>query len=57
MITLKHYLNESAKEYDFRIKIAGDIADDFATTMETPLQKYEIKKLSPGKKTQYKISL
>ena len=51
MSTLKHYLNESAKEYDFRIKIAGDIADDFATRMETALQKYDIKKLSAGKKT------
>ena len=51
MSTLKHYLNESAKEYDFKIKIAGDIADDFATRMETALQKYDIKKLSAGKKT------
>ena len=51
MSTLKHYLNESAKEYDFKIKIAGDIADDFATRMETALQKYDVKKLSAGKKT------
>ena len=39
------------EEYDFKIKIAGDIADDFATRMETALQKYDIKKLSAGKKT------
>tara|TARA_X000000950_G_scaffold264063_1_gene336931 strand:+ start:83 stop:685 length:603 start_codon:yes stop_codon:yes gene_type:complete len=51
MSNLKQYLNESAKEYDFKIKIAGDIADDFATRMETALQKYDIKKLSAGKKT------
>ena len=51
MSNLKHYLNESAKEYDFKIKIAGDIADDFATRMETALQKYDVKKLSAGKKT------
>ena len=51
MSTLKHYLNESAKEYDFRIKIAGDVADDFTTRMETALQKYDVKKLSAGKKT------
>ena len=51
MSNLKQYLNESAKEYDFKIKIAGDIADDFATRMETALQKYDVKKLSAGKKT------
>lgn len=51
MSTLKHYLNESAKEYDFKIKIAGDVADDFTTRMETALQKYDVKKLSAGKKT------
>ena len=51
MSTFKQYLTESAKSYDFKIKIAGQIADDFASKMETALQKFEVAKMSAGKKT------
>ena len=45
------YLAESHKQYDYRIKIAGDIDKDFATKLETGLQKFEVAKLSAGKST------
>ena len=51
MSTFQKYLTESAKSYDFKIKIAGQIADDFASKMETALQKFEVAKMSAGKKT------
>ena len=51
MSTFKDYLTESAKSYDYKVKVAGDISDDFASRMETALQKFEVAKLSSGKKT------
>ena len=51
MSTFTHYLTESTKTYEYKIKIAGYIEKDFATRLETALQKFEIQKLSAGKKT------
>ena len=51
MSTFKEYLTESAKSYDYKIKIAGDIDKNFATKMETALGKFEVSKMSAGKKT------
>jgi hypothetical protein len=51
MSTFKHYLTESLKSYDFKIKVAGSIEDGFANKMETALQKFEVAKMSTGKKT------
>ena len=51
MSTFKHYLTESSKSYDFKIKVAGSIEDGFASKMETALQKFEVAKMSAGKKT------
>jgi hypothetical protein len=51
MSMFKDYLTESAKSYDYKVKVAGDISDDFASRMETALQKFEVAKLSSGKKT------
>lgn len=45
------YLTESAKQYDYRIKVAGEIDKDFGTKLETGLQKFEVAKLSAGKST------
>jgi hypothetical protein len=45
------YLSESVKQYDYRIKIAGEIDKDFGTKLETGLQKFEVAKLSAGKTT------
>ncbi len=51
MTDFKQYLAESTKEYDYRIKVAGDLSEDFAARLETALKKYEVKSLSKGKKT------
>ena len=51
MSTFTKYLTESTKTYEYKIKIAGVVADDFATRLETACQKFEIQKLSAGKKT------
>ena len=51
MSTFKQYLTESAKSYDYKIKVAGQLEDGFATKMETALQKFEVAKMSTGKKT------
>ena len=51
MSTFKDYLTESVKSYDYKIKVAGELMDGFASKMETALQKFEVAKLSAGKKT------
>ena len=51
MSTFTKYLTEAAKSYDYKIKVAGDIDKDFATRMETALGKFEVSKMSAGKKT------
>ena len=51
MSTFTQYLAESSKSYDYKVKVAGDISDDFASRMETALAKFEVAKMSAGKKT------
>ena len=51
MSTFAKYLTESVKTYEYKVKIAGDIDKDFTTRMETALGKFEVTKLSAGKKT------
>ena len=51
MSTFTKYLTESIKTYEYKVKIAGDITKDFATRLETACQKFEVQKLSAGKKT------
>ena len=51
MSTFKDYLTESAKSYDYKIKVAGQIADDFASKLESALAKFEVSNMSAGKKT------
>ena len=45
------YLAESTTQYDYRIKIAGELDKDFGTKLEQGLQKFEVAKLSTGKTT------
>ena len=45
------YLAESTTQYDYRIKIAGELDKDFGTKLEQGLQKFEVAKLSAGKTT------
>ena len=51
MSTFKDYLTESAKSYDYKIKVAGTVADDFASKLESALAKFDVAKMSAGKKT------
>jgi hypothetical protein len=51
MSEFARYLSESIKEYVYKIKVAGDLDKDFANQLETACQKFEVKKLSAGKKT------
>jgi len=45
------YLAESTTQYDYRVKIAGELDKDFGTKLEQGLQKFEVAKLSAGKTT------
>ena len=47
----KKYLSEASKQYDFIIKVAGELPEGFEDKMETALKKYEIANLTAGKKT------
>ena len=51
MSTFKQYLSESAKSYDYKIKVAGDSKDIAKNRLETALQKFELAKMSAGKTT------
>jgi hypothetical protein len=51
MKSFVEYLTESKKTYDFKIGVAGDLAEGFADTLETCLQKYSLANISAGKKT------
>ena len=45
------YLTESKKTYNFKVRVAGELPENFADDMERALTKYEIVKISNGKKT------
>tara|TARA_S200000501_G_scaffold254428_1_gene238396 strand:+ start:195 stop:791 length:597 start_codon:yes stop_codon:yes gene_type:complete len=51
MSTFKDYLTESAKSYDYKIKVAGEIDKDFGSKLESALAKFEVANMSAGKKT------
>ena len=51
MSTFSHYLTESTKSYDYKIKVAGALPEGFANKMETALQKFDVANMSAGKKT------
>lgn len=51
MKSFTEYLTESKKTYDFKVGVAGDLADGFADKLETCLEKYALSNISAGKKT------
>tara|TARA_Y100000389_G_scaffold190065_1_gene214531 strand:+ start:752 stop:1309 length:558 start_codon:yes stop_codon:yes gene_type:complete len=51
MKTFAQFLTESEKTYKFFIRVAGEIPEGFVDTMEGNLNKYEVVKLSAGKRT------
>ena len=51
MSTFKDYLTESAKSYDYKIKIAGEPKDIDKNALESALQKFDLASMSAGKST------
>ena len=47
----KKYLTEATKQYDFVIKVAGDLDEGFADKLESALGKFDVANMSAGKKT------
>lgn len=51
MRSFAEILNESKKTYPFKIGVAGPLPEGFADKLETSLAKYDVAKMSSGKKT------
>jgi hypothetical protein len=51
MTNFQEYLAESAKEYSYKIKVAGELDKEYGKKLETGLKKWDVKSLSAGKKT------
>jgi len=45
------YLTEAKKTYKFKVRIAGELPENYADRLESALTKYEIVGISAGKKT------
>jgi hypothetical protein len=51
MKSFKDYLTESKKTYAFKIKVAGDITEEFTSDLKTAMEKFAVVKMSNGKRT------
>jgi hypothetical protein len=51
MKNFQHYLAESERTYNYRIKIVGDVAPDFIKQLEERLKQFEVVKISKPKTT------
>jgi hypothetical protein len=51
MKSFEQYLTESKKTYEFKIKVAGDLSEDFSSKLKTAMDKFSVVKLSNGKRT------
>ena len=51
MKTLKEYLAESVKEYNYKVKILGEVEDGMMDTIENELKKYDLKTMGSPTKT------
>jgi len=49
MKTLKEYLTENKKVYGFKVKVAGDLPENFQDDLKKSLAKYEVVKLDHTK--------
>ena len=45
------YLTEAQKTYKFKVRVAGELPENFADRLESALTKYDIVNISSGKKT------
>ena len=51
MKTFTEYLIETKKVYDFKIKIAGDLAKEFPETLKTAMERFSVATITAGKRT------
>lgn len=51
MKSFQEYLTESKKTYAFRIKVAGDLSEDFNSKLKSAMEKFAVVKMSSGKRT------
>jgi hypothetical protein len=49
MKSLKDYLIEGKKTYDFKIKVAGDLPNKFESNLKTALEKYSVASMKKSK--------
>jgi hypothetical protein len=50
MATIREYIAESVKTYEFKVKIAGDLPEGIEQAMKTALMKYDCASVSKGKR-------
>lgn len=50
MKSFNEYITESKKTYEFKIKVAGDLSEDFKTKLKGALERFSIVKLDNGKR-------
>lgn len=51
MKSFSQYLTESKKTYAFKIKVAGDLTEDFNQKLKGALEKFKVTSISNGKRT------
>ena len=51
MKSFTQYLTESKKTYSFKIKVAGDLSEEFNTKLKGALEKFAVSTMSNGKRT------
>ena len=51
MRSFAYYLTESKKTYKFKIRVAGELPEGVADTLERSLQKYDVLNITAGKST------
>lgn len=50
MKSFNEYLTESKKTYEFKIKIAGDLAEGFKDKLKGAMERFSIVKMDNGKR-------
>jgi len=51
MKAFKEYLTESKKTYKFKVRVAGELPENFADRLDRSMTKFEVVSISTGKKT------
>ena len=51
MKSFKHYLTESKRVYEFKVKLAGDLPPNFDKSLKLALAKFNVESLSKAKRT------